>query len=121
MVGLIASALDSVRSYAGSFAWGPLVSFSRSSILGLLSNIEIGQITVTEKDGTVTVCGKPPKKGDPVPITSLEVMRETFWLRLALFADMGFAESYMLGEVKCPDLTSFFRVSRGSNAHESKD
>lgn len=40
----------------------------------------------------------------------LTVRKESFWVRLALFADMGFAEAYMLGEVKCNDLTGFFEV-----------
>ncbi|GME50006.1 Cyclopropane-fatty-acyl-phospholipid/mycolic acid synthase [Neofusicoccum parvum] len=29
---------------------------------------------------------------------------------MMLFADMGFAESYMLGEVSCPNLTAFFEL-----------
>ncbi|KAJ6440213.1 L-aminoadipate-semialdehyde dehydrogenase [Purpureocillium lavendulum] len=32
------------------------------------------------------------------------------WLRLFLFADIGFAEAYMLGDVECNDLTAFFRM-----------
>jgi cyclopropane-fatty-acyl-phospholipid synthase len=40
----------------------------------------------------------------------LVVKKEAFWVRLFLFADMGFAEAYMLGEVECEDLTSFFQV-----------
>lgn len=110
MVGLISSALGTVRSYAGSFAWGPLVSVAKSGILGLLRKIERGQLTIIEDDGTITVCGNAASGAHDDPITSLEVKRDTFWLRLALFADMGFAESYMLGETKCPDLTAFFRV-----------
>lgn len=31
-------------------------------------------------------------------------------MRLLLFADMGFAESYMLSEISCSDLTSFFKI-----------
>jgi cyclopropane-fatty-acyl-phospholipid synthase len=31
-------------------------------------------------------------------------------VRLAAFADMGLAESYMLGEIACPDLTAFFKL-----------
>lgn len=112
MSGLVVSTLDAIRNYAGSFAWGPLVQISRSSILSLLSSIKVGQLTVREKDGTVTVCGSTPTKGSNDPVTTFEVLRETFWLRLALFADMGLAESYMLGEVACSDLTSFFRVSQ---------
>ena len=110
MAGLVASVVDSVRSYAGSFAWAPLVRLSRSTILGLMSSIERGQLTINEMDGTVTVCGNAANGSIDDPITTLEVKRDTFWLRLALFADMGLAESYMLGEVKCSDLTSFFRV-----------
>jgi cyclopropane-fatty-acyl-phospholipid synthase len=110
MAGLITSALDSVRNCAGSLAWGPLVNISKSSILSLLGNIQCGQLTVIEQDGTTTVCGNAAGGTRDDPITTLEVKRDAFWLRLALFADMGFAESYMLGEVKCPDLTAFFRV-----------
>ncbi|SPQ25079.1 5bbc1424-c7c1-41e6-8606-bc8ce38587cb [Thermothielavioides terrestris] len=35
----------------------------------------------------------------PPPRVELTVRSEAFWTRLALFADMGFAEAYMLGEV----------------------
>ncbi|ETN41895.1 uncharacterized protein HMPREF1541_03834 [Cyphellophora europaea CBS 101466] len=104
------SAIDAVRNYTGSFAWGPLVQLSRSTILNLLKSIEVGQLTVRDTDGTTTICGKVPKDGENAPVSSLRVLRETFWLRLALFADMGLAESYMLGEVACSDLTSFFRL-----------
>jgi cyclopropane-fatty-acyl-phospholipid synthase len=106
MSGYLTSAIDALKSYTGSLAWGPLISLSRSTILGLLKSIQVGQVAVKERDGTVTVCGA----SDNGPLTTLEVKRETFWLRLALFADMGLAESYMLGEVTCPDLTSFFRI-----------
>lgn len=41
----------------------------------------------------------------------LVVKKDTFWVRLFLFADMGFAESFMLGEVECVELTAFFKVS----------
>ena len=110
MKGILLSTLDAVRSFTGSFAWGPVIQLSRSAILSVLKSVEIGQLTVRDTDGTTTVCGKKPQAGDDAPVTSLDVVRETFWLRLALFADMGFAESYMLGEVACPDLTSFFRI-----------
>lgn len=42
----------------------------------------------------------------------LNIRKETFWVRLFLFADMGFAEAYMLNEVECSDLTRFFEVRR---------
>jgi cyclopropane-fatty-acyl-phospholipid synthase len=42
-----------------------------------------------------------------------------FWVRLLLFADMGFAESYMLGEVACPDITAFFKLFIQNRAYLS--
>lgn len=45
-----------------------------------------------------------------VPRVELVVKKSAFWMRLILFADMGFSEAYMLGEVDCTDLTAFFQV-----------
>ena len=46
-----------------------------------------------------------------MPRVEIVVKNEAFWVRLFLFADMGFAEAYMLGDFECEDLTSFFQVS----------
>lgn len=87
MSSLITSALDTVRAQVGSVAWGPLVTLSRKAVLSLLQQIEVGRLLVLEKDGSQTVCGaKSASKA--VPATELKVHRETFWVRLALFADM---------------------------------
>lgn len=88
MTSFVSSALDSLRSFTGSVAWAPLVQLSRSSILSLMKGIEVGQLTIREKDGTETLCGKSAEGRDPWPVTSLNVVREAFWLRLAFFADM---------------------------------
>lgn len=87
MTSLVTSALDRVRNYAGAVAWGPLVQTSRQLVLSLLSQIEHGRLTVIEKDGTNTICGDA--EGETVlPAAHLRVVRDSFWLRLALFADM---------------------------------
>ena len=90
MSSLLSSALDTLRGYAGSTAWGPLVRLSRTAILSLLNGIEVGCLIIKERDGTETRCGGG--KGSHVcatpPRTELRVQREAFWLRLALFADM---------------------------------
>lgn len=52
-----------------------------------------------------------------VPRVELVVKRDAFWVRVLLFADMGFAEAYMLGEVECADLTAFFQVGGGHPYH----
>ena len=88
MASLVTSVLDSLRSYTGSVAWAPLVQLSRSSILSVLSGIERGTLTIREKDGTETVCGGRPVGREEWPVSSLKVLREAFWLRVALFADM---------------------------------
>lgn len=90
MAGLVTATLDSVRSFTGSIAWAPLVRVSRAAILSLLTGLEVGQLTIRDKDGTETICGRPAAAdgGEPWPTTQLTVVREAFWLRLALFADM---------------------------------
>lgn len=84
---ILTHSFDSLRSYVGSFAWGPFVTFSRSTVLALLERIEIGQLVVRDSHGTVTVCGSPGIK-DGSPRTELKILKETFWVRVMLFADM---------------------------------
>ncbi|KAF4555460.1 Mycolic acid cyclopropane synthetase-like protein 1 [Elsinoe fawcettii] len=110
--------IQALAGYGASYAWPGFLSLSRATILSLLKRITTGQLKITDIDGTVTVCGQEKIKPVPqdqrtvysVPATELIVNKDTFWARLLLFADMGFAESYMLGEVSCPDLTSFFQL-----------
>ncbi|MCJ1277571.1 hypothetical protein MMC21_005384 [Puttea exsequens] len=106
---LVARTFDALRSYAGSLTWGPFVKLSRSTVLALLSRIQNGQLFVRDCDGSVTICGERGAKNGS-PRTELNVLNETFWVRVMLFADMGFAESFMLGEMDCPDLVAFFRL-----------
>ncbi len=84
---ILTRSLGSLRTYMGSFTWGPLVQFSRSTVLGALNRIEVGLLIVTDSDGTVTVCGHPGIK-DGSPRTELKVLKEAFWVRAMLFADM---------------------------------
>ena len=88
MSSLVTSALDTLRSYTGSVAWGPLIQISRSSVLSVLKGIEKGSLTIREKDGSETLCGKATTGFEHWPVANLTVLREAFWLRVALFADM---------------------------------
>lgn len=124
--------VDGARRYAGSVTWTPLVQLSRSAILSTLQKITVGQLKVIEADGHTTICGElgADIKG---PQTELRIHKDTFWVRMLLFADMvrrahlhsnlmakartiadlflqGFAESFMLAEVSCPSLTNFFTI-----------
>ncbi|KAL8944326.1 MAG: hypothetical protein Q9216_000511 [Gyalolechia sp. 2 TL-2023] len=106
---IVTRSFDAARSYLGSFTWGPLVRLSRAAVLNLLSRVNTGHVVVIDTDDSETICGERwPKEG--VPSTELKVLKEAFWVRLLLFADMGFAESFMLGEVACSDLVSFFKI-----------
>ena len=119
-MGLIAPLFEranALASYAGSLAWPTILSVSRGAILALLKNIQVGSLQITDTDGTLTICGSPrranagsEKSVYAIPHAELRVLNDLFWVRLLLFADMGFAESYMLGEVACPDITAFFKL-----------
>ena len=84
---IVSRTFDSLRSYVGSFTWGPFVTISRSTVLGLLGRIQVGQLVVQDSDGTTTICG-PLGKRDGSPHTELKVLKEAFWVRVMLFADM---------------------------------
>ena len=117
---------DLVRSTLGSVSWGPALSVSKAAVTSLFSRIENGTLVVTdETTGQSTSYGQKiakahsslsngvngtSKKRIGAGKVELIVRKETFWVRLFLFADMGFAESFMLGEVECLDLTGFFQV-----------
>ena len=90
MSGLVVGALDKLRSYAGEFAWQPLIQLSRTAVLGLMSKVETGQIIVREAGDVETICGRENEGADlwQWPQTELRVLRDVFWLRVALFADM---------------------------------
>lgn len=84
---ILTRSFDSLRNCVASFTWGPFVKLSRSAVLRLLSKIEVGQLVVTDNNGTVIVCGNPGIK-DGSPRTELKVLKEAFWVRVLLFADM---------------------------------
>lgn len=128
-LGIAAPAIRGVeilRDTASRWLWPPFVTFAKSSILNILSKIETGTLLLSDEPGeTRHVFGQKLSGGldttgtddtftrqaaDP-PRVEVVVKRDIFWARLMLFGDMGFAESYMLGDVHCEDLTSFFQVS----------
>jgi cyclopropane-fatty-acyl-phospholipid synthase len=126
---------DLLRTTLGSITFGPALSVSKSAVASLFSKIEVGTLIITDSaTGTTRSYGQKiakehkkttngvngvkgikgsgqGQKAGQVSKVELLVKKETFWVRLFLFADMGFAQAYMLGEVECADLTSFFQVS----------
>lgn len=116
--------VELTRGTVGGFTWGPSLKAAKWAVHSLFSNIEHGTLIVEDQvDGTNEFYGeslgraKAPLKlvnGEGriggVPRVVLVVKKSSFWMRLVLFADMGFAEAFMLGEVECSDLTAFFEV-----------
>ncbi|KAH8750744.1 cyclopropane-fatty-acyl-phospholipid synthase [Diaporthe sp. PMI_573] len=114
--------VQSARGTIGGITWGPSVSAAKWAVHSVFSNIQVGTLVlVDEVDGTNHVFGE--KLGSSklpgrvvvngtvsVPRVELVVKKSAFWMRLILFADMGFSEAYMLGEVDCTDLTAFFQL-----------
>jgi len=97
----VVSRFHALRSYTGSLAWNPLLQFSRNTCLSLLSRIQLGRLEIIDVDGqTYTMGGDDSSK----PQVTLRVHKDTFWVRLLLFADMGFADGYLLSEISCNDL-----------------
>ena len=82
-----ARSLGFLRSYIGAFAWAPFVQLSKGAVLGLLQKIEYGQLEVLDEDGKSTTCGSVPASDD-APTTQLKVLKDVFWVRVLLFADM---------------------------------
>ena len=94
---------SSVLSKASAYTWPTIVGLSRRTILSLLSRISVGQLVVVDAPtNTVTVCGALEPKQDEednlkagegtkrsqAPRAELRVLRDTFWVRMLLFADM---------------------------------
>lgn len=115
--------IESARGTIGGFTWGPSVKAAKWAVHSLFSNVEIGTLVLyDEVEGVSHVYGDKGAsrrtskmvngdgKASGVPRVELVVKKSAFWMRLILFADMGFAESYMLGEIDCNDLTAFFQV-----------
>lgn len=87
--------LQALSGYVASYGWGPLLSVSRSTVLSLLSRIQIGHVRVADADGTVftygrkeAVNGSSEKSVYSLPNVELTVHKDIFWVRMLLFADM---------------------------------
>lgn len=121
--------LDLVRGVLGAVSWGPALSVSKAVVTSLFSQITVGQIEILiEETGETMIYGQKIILDRPevfniknntnetnrcflkVPKVKLIVKRGSFWLRLLLFGDIGFAEAYMLGDFECSDLVTFFEI-----------
>ncbi|KAI9647165.1 hypothetical protein NHQ30_003548 [Ciborinia camelliae] len=122
----IIKSTDYLKSTIGGLTWGPALSVSKAAVTSLFGRIERGTLLVTDVETGKTICygakiakehktngvngNYVSRKAGAARKIELRVVNQAFWMRLFLFADMGFAEAYMLGDVECDDLTGFFEL-----------
>jgi len=81
---------------------------ARNNILGILSKIKIGEVTLISQEKT-WIFGSPSEAYPGLKVT-LKVRSETFWTRIAIFTDVGFSEAFLYGEVDCEDITAILKI-----------
>ncbi len=77
-----------------------------------LKKLTHGDLSVTYPDGTHKVYGN-----GMAPHASMTLKTSAFFKRLALFGDIGFAESYMDGDFECDDLTTLMSIAMDNSQH----
>ncbi|KAH7360355.1 Mycolic acid cyclopropane synthetase-domain-containing protein [Rhexocercosporidium sp. MPI-PUGE-AT-0058] len=119
MVAAVLTTLDALKKRFVDCSWPPAVNLARNAVLRTFSGLEVGSLLIIdEPNGMKHIFGRgfaedretEAKKINNAPSAEIVVKRDTFWLRLFLYADVGFAEGYMLDDFECNDLTSFFRL-----------
>jgi cyclopropane-fatty-acyl-phospholipid synthase len=92
-------------------------------VLSQLHRLDHGTLVIHDTDGSKHVFGAPAtdetlsraangamSASKQAPDVELHIHSSVAWTRILFANDMGFAEAYMLGEISCTDLASFFRL-----------
>lgn len=82
-----------------------LATLARWIVLGSFSCETRGTLEIETPDGQTITLGK---RFSQTPAPGIKVHNELFWLRVLVFGDVGFAESYMLREITTSNLTAVF-------------
>ncbi|KNE57078.1 hypothetical protein AMAG_02832 [Allomyces macrogynus ATCC 38327] len=110
----MASVLHSLATSLSSL--NPLPSIGRNVFLSLLQKLRHGQISIVEPDGTAhRFGGELPPSPETATVyedlaATLTVKSDSFWTRLVLGGDMGFAEAYMAGDVDVDNMMAFLML-----------
>ena len=119
MIAGIRTTFGAIKKTFLDWSWPPAVNLARNVVLQTLSGLEVGSLLIfDETNGKDYAFGQSSSQNTLVeskdvnnlPKVEIVVKRDTFWLRLFLYADMGFGEGYMLNDFECNDLTAFFQV-----------
>ncbi|RDA85124.1 hypothetical protein CP532_1553 [Ophiocordyceps camponoti-leonardi (nom. inval.)] len=120
----VSRSAEVLRSTLGGWTWGPALAIAKPAILSVLARIQSGTLVLIDEpaghqrhvfgqklsEHTNGVTAPFTSATNTPPRAEVVVKNDAFWMRLFLFADMGFAEAYMLGDFHCQDLTSFFQL-----------
>ncbi|SJL13978.1 uncharacterized protein ARMOST_17430 [Armillaria ostoyae] len=79
----------SLTETISSLTWRPFLAFCKSQVLGALSGINTGHLTIIDGEDVYEF------GADEEPRALLRVRSDEFWTRVALFTDLGLAESFM--------------------------
>lgn len=107
---------DRLLGYAintiSSLSYGPITAACRMAVLEMLSRtITHGRLRLITSDSIHVFPPVSEGIGNQEAVPEIRVIRDTFWIRLVLLGDMGFAEAYMAGDCDVSDLVQVFKVS----------
>lgn len=77
-------------------------AFSEKIVLGALSRMTRGRLTLSLPDGSARFFGTPGAR----PEAEIQVLDRALFRRLVLFGDIGLGEGYMDGQWETPDITA---------------
>ncbi|KAG8969398.1 hypothetical protein FRC03_003089 [Tulasnella sp. 419] len=116
----LVSTLDQAANIAKDgivgFAGIPLSHVCQKIALSILGKIMVGELRIITSSDIYTFprrsAAKSTKLTTEEPRAEIRVLKDSFWPRIVLMSDLGFAEAYMYGEVEvdCEDLIQLFKV-----------
>ncbi|RIB17343.1 S-adenosyl-L-methionine-dependent methyltransferase [Gigaspora rosea] len=112
----VVATVDSYIQYAKeifiSRSWEPLLHFAQNTLLSLMSKIDYGYLRVLSPDHIYEFGPK-----DSTLRVNIKIINNSFWVRLLLLGDLGFAEAYMIGDVTCDDLPALIKIFVANRPH----
>ncbi|KAI8460116.1 cyclopropane-fatty-acyl-phospholipid synthase [Phakopsora pachyrhizi] len=90
--------------------YGPLVLIARMTVLSLLNRIVRGQLIITTRDQRYVLGDPSINRSHERLEAEIRVLNDSFWIRMFLSSDLGFAEAYMVRDIEVDNLNSLFKL-----------
>ncbi|QRV92947.1 cyclopropane-fatty-acyl-phospholipid synthase [Ceratobasidium sp. AG-Ba] len=97
-------------SAMASVGWTPLARLAEKGVVHSMKKITVGHLQVLTPSQVYNFPTLQDGMSSDGPFAKLRVVKDSFWIRLALMSDLGFAEAFMYGEVECDDLVALFKI-----------